>query len=282
MKKIVGLLVVLLSLFIFSVSISAAEKESNNDNDVYINEYEALKQLSKNSSSQLMNMGYSKDEIKVIQNLEEEYANHLKSYSKLSDNELDNLGYSEGQIDLLRTYKGTEEETIRLAATLNLRLNAHYVTHNSSTNRTNARLGFTWTWSGVPVFKTTDIIGVSWNDWSVTGSRASVTYVPQTGAPGTRYGTGTILSNSGPNSAGRGVRISMTQDDNYWWARSGSGHFDLRGNSANRKDLSAYAAYGHTTLSISPGFSIPGYGSINFNWGMQTVAQAWEDARVSN
>lgn len=280
MKKIVGL-VVLLSLCLFTISVSADSLEGNNDKDVTVNEYEALKALSENSSFQLTNMGYSADEVKFIQNIEE-YANHLKSYSHSSDQELDNLGYSKDQIDMLRDYKGTEEETIRLAATLTLRLNAQYVTHNNSTNRTNARLGYNWTWAGVPVFKTRDIIGVSWNDWSVTGSSTSVTYKPLTGASGTRYGSATILSNSGPNSAGRGVRINMTQDDNYWWARSGSGIFDLRGNSAGRKDLSAYAAYGHTTLSITPGFSIPGYGSINFNWGMQTVGQAWEDARVSN
>lgn len=58
----------------------------------------------------------------------------------------------------------------------------------------------------------------------------------------------------------------MTQQDNYFWAKSGYGIFTLYHN-YSRKDLSAYAEYGHSTVSVVPGIQIPGYGSINFTYG---------------
>ncbi|SHF85521.1 hypothetical protein [Ornithinibacillus halophilus] len=238
--------------------------------------------MSQNSSSRLKINGFSEDEIEIIHNLDEVYTNHLKANSKLSDKELENLGYSKDQIDLLRNYEGKEEETIKLAATLTLRLSAPYVRHNSFTNRTNAQLGVNWTWAGVPLIKRTDIIGVSWNDWHVTSSSGSLTYIPITGSPGYLYESATILANNGPASFGRGIRIPMTQQDNYWWARSGSATFDLNGAHTGRKDLTAYAEYGHTTINITPGFSIPGYGAINFNVAMDVAGVGRVTGRVSN
>lgn len=194
---------------------------------------------------------------------------------------LTRLGYSDEQIDIFKNYTGTEDQIRALAATLEFTLEADYVTWSSSENQTNARLCYNFNWSGEPLIMTTDIIAVSWNDWTLNGKLSYVTYTHIYGSEPDISMPATYVPNNGPTANGGGFKFKMTQQNNYFWGKSGYGIFTLYHN-YTRQDLSAYAEYGHSTITTSPTFSIPGYGSIGFSYGTQMAAQSWEDLNCQN
>ena len=180
-----------------------------------------------------------------------------------------------------KNYTGTEDQIRALAATLEFTLEADYVTWSSSENQTNARLCYNFNWSGEPLIMTTDIIAVSWNDWTLNGKLSYVTYTHIYGSEPDISMPATYVPNNGPTANGGGFKFKMTQQNNYFWGKSGYGIFTLYHN-YTRQDLSAYAEYGHSTITTSPTFSIPGYGSIGFSYGTQMAAQSWEDLNCQN
>lgn len=246
-----------------------------------VNEYDFLRGLSNKSDSTLRANGYSTADIALVRNLNESYTNHLKQCACLSTSALKNLGYSQRQISILRSFSGAENEIRALAATLYFSLSIDYVTWSSASNRTDARLTYNFSWSGVPLIKTTDIVAVSWNDWTINGKTSYITYTNINGSGSSYYLAATYVSNSGPASYGGGYRFAMTQNDNNYWAQSGYGIFTLYHN-YTRADLSAYAQYGHSTVSVTPSFSVPGYGSIGFSYGTSMAGQDWADLSCQN
>jgi len=283
MKKIIAISLTLIMLL--SISVVALGNEVSNSlnaGETTMNEYEMLKSLSKKSNSELAKLGYNSEEVEKVRNYKEEYVKHLKKYATLEDKNLYNLGYTSEQIKMLRSYDGSEEQTIALSASLVLNLTADYVTWSASENRTNARLVYDFAWSGVPLIKTTDVVAVSWDVWQINGKHAYTTYKHIYGTEPDIYGYPTFVENDGPNSFGAGYKFPMTQQDNYYWAQSGEGIFTLYHNNS-RWDLSAYAEYGHSTITVSPSFSIPGYGSISFIPNSVTTADtAHEDKECEN
>jgi len=265
MKKTMSLLlaVLLLTLSFSSFGFADSNKDKVKVDKVTINEYELLKDLSKKSTLDLEKKGFQDKDIEKIKNYKDEYAKHLKKYAELDDESLNNLGYTSEKIEMLRVYDGSEAQTIALAASCNLTLKVDYVTWSAAQNRTNARLEYNFTWTGVPLVKKTDIVAVTWNDWTLNGTTANTTYKHIYGFNPDIYGYPTFVANSGPSSLGAGYRFPMAQQDNYYWAQSGKGIFTLYHN-YTKKDLSAYAAYGHYTITANLSFFIPGYGAINF------------------
>ena len=282
MKKILSCIIALCLLFAFSTAaLAATDPPGRQINSFSINEYDLLKGLSTKSNLDLFLKGYSAQEIGVIRNVKEEYARHLHEYKYLPEENLRDLGYSAQQIDLIRDFTGSEAEIRAIAATLYFTLYTDYVTWSASQNRTNTRLCYEFEWNGVPLIKTKDIVAVTWNDWTINGKLSTITYVHIYGSQPDQYGSATFVPNDGPNSFGGGFKFAMTRDDNYYWAKSGIGIFTLYHN-YERHDLSAYAEYGHSTVTLSPSFSIPGYGSISFSYGVSRAASDHADTECSN
>lgn len=246
-----------------------------------LNEYDVLSNCATQSDRELKAKGYSTKEISMIRDLKKEYINHLSQYTTLNSDALKELGYTQEQISILRNFKGTEAEIRALAATLDFYLSADFVRWDAGENRTNARLSYNFNWNGVPLIGLTDIVGVTWNDWTIRGSSSYVTYVHLYGSEQNYYLPATFVDNNGPASYGGGYKFVMKQKDNYFWAKSGYGIFSLYHN-YTRHDLSAYAEYGHSTVSVYPSFSIPGYGSINFSDGVNRQAQDWANMTCQN
>lgn len=171
--KLISLLTCFLFLFSFTTTVFASEGDSKTKS-VTVNEYEMLQSLSKNSTEQLAKLGYSSAEAKQIENYQEEYKNHLKKIAALDDELLKEMGYTSEQIEILRTYDGSEEATIILAATLNISVTAGSVTYYTSKNYTDASVSYSFSWSGEPLFKGTDIVGIAWNDWDLRSSSGKV------------------------------------------------------------------------------------------------------------
>ena len=273
MERIKCILLVFIIVMASNLTVFANDVKSSTS-ALTINEYDFLLNLTEKSNSELVNIGYTANDIDSIRSLRESYTDHINEYTDLSTEALTNLGYTQQQIFTLRNFNGTEEQIRSLAATLNLTLEIDYVTWSSSENRTNSRLCFDFEWNGVPLIKWTDVVALSWNNWTINGKVGYVTYTDIYGSGNDYLMSATYISNSGPTSYGAGYKFAMAQNDNQYWAKTGYGIFTLYHN-YERADLSAYAEYGHSTLSVSPTFSIPGYGSISFSDSTEMQDQAW-------
>ncbi|MBQ6294096.1 MAG: hypothetical protein IJK77_09630 [Lachnospiraceae bacterium] len=274
-------LLIAFAILLSGFELAAYAREMLNGRATTINEYDYLLNMKERSDSELFDEGYTSEDINSIRHLEDAYSNHLRQFMVLDDAALSNLGYSNEQIMILRSFNGSEEQIRALAATLFFDLYIDFVTWSQADNRTNARLCYDFSWNGVPLIKTRDIVAVSWNDWTINGTLSYITYVSITGTGSNLYLPATYVPNNGPTSFGGGFKFAMTQNDNYYWAKSGYGIFTLYKNYI-RHDLSAYAEYGHSTVLLNPGFSIPGYGSISFTYGIDMKAQDWADMNCQN
>lgn len=283
MKRLVCLFLICVTALLCVSPAFAATTDSTCNNaftsTTIINEYDFLLSISEETNEELSAQGYTATDIAKIRNVREAYDNHLLQFKDMDEEVLKHLGYSDEQVEIFRNYTGTEEQIRSLAATLELTLSADYVTWSAKDNRTNARLRYDYDWSGVPSVRNTDIVAVSWNDWTIDAKMSYVTYTHIYGSEADYSLAATYVSNNGPNSNGGGFKFKMKQED-YYWAKSGYGLFTLYHNYV-RHDLSAYAEYGHTTFSASPSFSIPGYGSISFSFGTYMEGQAWEDMKCA-
>lgn len=243
-----------------------------------INEYEALKQLAQNTASCLSKEGFSSTEIAQIKNYKQTYANHIAELQTLPESVLAKHGYAAGQIEVIKNFTGSEEQMTLAAASLNI-----YSTPTSfkysPNGRTTGRLAYNWSWAGVPVVKMRDMVAASWNNWILTDESSYVSYYGVN--TGNFYTSESATYTAPDNDAwnGGGHRFNMTKSDNYYYAKSGGGTFDVESDGLYQKDFYYYIEYGHATLSYNIGFavSVPGgaAGSVSFT---VTTAYAGHDA----
>ncbi len=255
-----------------SVGMPAFAAEENTT--VVLSEYEYISELAQESTEQLSEEGYSAEMIEQIKDYKAVYVEHINGLMELDDNTLENLGYSAEQIETIRTFDGSEEQMASLSAQLNLTASCENFRYDG--NLTRGRLNYSWSWAGVPGFKTQDMVAVSWNDWYVENDMGWVDYYAQnTGA----YHTSTFpeYTNDGNGMTGAGHKIDMTMDDNYYYAKQGHGYFDVRSDVHAQKDFYYHIEYGHSELWPTISFSVSlkgGFdGSISFSSRVNPVAK---------
>lgn len=256
----------------------SAKNQTNKS--ITTNEYETLKQLSKQSDFSILSKGYNKQELDIIRNIEIEYPKHLIKYKTFSKEDLENLGYTEEQITLLRNYEGQEEQTIKLAATVNTTLSELKLEYSPTDDKTYTKFRYRFAWSGVPLFKMKDIIAVSWNDWNLTDTMVrGMRYADVMNSQNLRGDlTPVFVKNNGPNNFGAGYKFDMAIEDNRYYAQTGVFDFELYNH--GKKNLSVYAEYGHNTLGLNPVFSIPGLFSIDFSTGINIADSTHLDIEI--
>ncbi len=269
MKKFLSIILCLTMVFAMSATAFATEADSNlQPQQVTINEYEALKQLSEVSPSVLSKAGYTSDEISKIKNYNQTYYNHITELQTLSDTALANHGYTASQIDVIKNFTGTEEQMLLASASLDIYSTTALFSYTTG-GRTTGRLAYNWNWSGVPAIKMRDMVAASWNNWVLTDNSSYVSYYGVN--TGTFYTTESATYTNPTNNTwnGGGHKFDMTKSDNYYYAKSGGGTFDVESDGLYQKDFYYYIEYGHATLSYSIGFSVSvpggGAGSISFS-----------------
>lgn len=278
MKKFLSLVLCLTMVFSLSAINSAAENGNPQQQEIIINEYEALKQLAEESSATLSKAGYTSDEIMQIKNYNQTYANHITELQTLCDTALSNHGYTVDQIDIIKNFTGTEEEMSLLGSSLNI-YSATALFSYTNGGRTTGRLAYNWNWVGIPVIKTRDMVATSWNSWTVTGNSSYISYYSVNGEYyDTESATFTYPTNDTWNGAGH--KFDMTRSDNYYYAKSGGGTFDVRSDGLYQKDFLYYIEYGHSTLSYNIDFSvgIPGGASGSISFSHNSVKKAGGDS----
>ena len=273
MKKLMSLLLCLALVFVASAPAFAADIEVEAQPiSVTINEYQALKELAEESSVALAQAGYSSNEITAIQNYHETYVTHVSNLNTLSDAALSANGYSASQITTIRSFSGTEAELTSLGATLTIYSTPTAFSYTTG-GRTTGRLAYNWYWTGIPAIKMKDMVAASWNNWVVTDNSSYVSYYSvNTGAYYTQeeatfeYASNDVLT-------GAGHKFYMTMSDNYYYAKSGGGTFDVKSDGLYQKDFYYYIEYGHATLSYDIGFgvSIPGGVAASINFSVVTA-----------
>lgn len=274
MKKLLSIALCLVMLFTLSATAFATDTPANNTNvrQTSVNEYEALKALAKESITALSKKGFSSSEVSKIQNYKQTYSNHITNLRTLSVDVLAKHGYTAEQISAIKNFDGSEAQMALAAASLDLRANATSFKYTTG-GRTTGRLTYTWNWTGIPIIKLRDIVAASWNCWVLTGQGSIVNYYNvNTGKPYTST-TATFVNPTNSTWNGAGHKFKMTKSDNYYYAKSGSGYFNVESDGLYKKDFFYYIEYGHATLSSNIGFSVevPGGGSGSISFSVVTA-----------
>lgn len=278
-KKISSILLVI-TLVLGTMGLSFANEQTEKTN-YSINEYDMFKELSKRDVSELSSLGYSKQEVDDIKSYEDIYIKHIEMLSTLSEKALFNHGYSKEQIQLIKDFNHSEKSTLsrnqyemdrtlsRLGASLSL--NTYATGFSYDGDYTRGKLKYSWSWSGIPAFKTTDAVVASWNNWIVEDESCKVYYHQiNSGSYSKKKSANFIEESNGTEGAGH--EIDMAINDNYYYAKRGSGTLEIRSDVHAKKDFRAYIEYGHSQVVTSVGFSISNggaSGSINFSWGIK-------------
>lgn len=282
-KRILSVILVLLTLFASICTVSAYETSSASvqDNSSFVcttvSEYEVVADLAKRSNNDLVNAGYSIQEIQNIKNYKELYVEHIVKLNNLSTEILKEHGYTDSQIYDIRNFTGAESQIARIGATLSLNAKVNSLKYDGKYTR--GTITYSWLWNGIPEFKMTDIIAFAWNDWVVETERSSVSYMDTLTGTYTSTKSANYITAS-PLTDGAAHSFSVSANSNYSYAKTGNGSFSVKSDVQARKDMYIYAAYGHSqvvasTPSFSVGMSSGGLSdgfSISFSLGVSTIA----------
>ena len=278
-KRSLSVMLALLILLASICTVSAYETSSTSaqDNSSFVcktvSEYEVIANLARRSSNDLIDAGYSLQEIQNIKNYKELYVEHIGELNNLSTEVLKEHGYTNSQIYDIRNFTGAESQIARVGATVTLQVNITSLKYDG--NYTRGTVIYSWLWNGVPEFKMKDIVAFAWNDWSVEAQRSNVSYM--------NIQTGKYIDNhpatyteENVQTMGAAHRFNVSEDNNYSYAKTGDGSFSVKSDVHARKDMYLYASYGHSEiLASAPSYSVSTSGSslsISFSLGVSTVA----------
>lgn len=274
-KRRLSLLIALILLF-SNVIAYAGEGDLNvRSEKVVFNEYEMYKIMNEKNEKELKTLGYSKEEIKEIKELD--FEKELKKRAKLDKKSLKGLGYSDEEIEILKSFKDNEhisdEIMIQVAAQVDLTLDM-YMSENTN-NQTWLWCTFDWSWTKAPNFIIRDAVAFSWNgDYTCLENTVSaeINFHNYKWDKDTKIDYTTKMKQGiNPAENGVGFDFAMIRDLGQSWANYGKGSFVLRCSEHSHNYVQFRSAYGHGIVSIT-GISINwGTPAISFGWGVQTL-----------
>lgn len=273
MKKLFVLFLSLVLTIMMFPSMAFASSDmlmTQESKKVKVNEYDLIEALSKETPSELTKKGYSAEEIQKIKNYKSLYKEHIIKMSKLSDDVLKKLRYTDKQIEVIRNFSGSVDEMRRASVTL--QLEAFPTNFKKDGNYTTGEISFFWSMNGIPLFRMTDIVGISWNGWAVTSKHCNVWYYDINSGQTTHVKSATSISPkvTAGSLAGAGFKFNLVPDYTYSCALYGEGSWKVRSDVQAKKDFYYYIAYGHNEYAVSVGFSVSATGpsvGLDFNLG---------------
>ena len=167
MKRFKKLLSSMLTLFIcFSLSTAPVFASVNSKNKPLktksvFNEYLELKKLKQKTEKELLQAGYTKEEYKAIQDLDNTFSKHINDLKKYSDKELKDQRFSDEQIEAIRNFDGSEKMMIQASAVCSIWLWCSSFSYSSP--YTYVTLEYSYDWQGTPSYMLDDCFGVGWN-----------------------------------------------------------------------------------------------------------------------
>lgn len=286
-KRIFSLVFAFMFLFsVLSVSVNADEQIILSDKVIEINEWDAYNRIVSMSDDELLNEGFTEQEISEIRNFN--YEEEIRKRAALDDETLRLYGYSKNEIIELRQaakLKSIPENTIKSISTATMLSALRYVDDDiqvqGGINMYCVKLSFSWRWTRLPFFKLIDSVAVAFASTTsdaftylaTEDDKVTVTLAPVSEAYSTSYTFTTQwqFSTSKTNSiyANFGVAYYDGNDNLTHFAYSGYGTFWLSNRSSNAR-LYVDACYGHMTVNVIPGYSVNSSGyevEIDFTFG---------------
>ena len=289
-SKVMTFIFCVTMLLVPKVNVSAATTLAPGKDDIVqktvtkINEYDAYKHYISLSDAELLESGFSKDDITYLRNLD--FKAELKKRANLPTSQLIELGYSDREISKLRTYDGSDN--IQPYAATGLLTSNLY-----KASPTQFKVMFNWSWSSCPVFIRTDIIAVVWSasnssalnmnaaiDKSQTNTYHNITYYDTYSG---KYTTDKRPFDINHEYAGASSSFSLGYNygDGYMrWAPKGGGQITINAPEGPIYELLMRFEYGHTYVTGTPSFKISGSGpSIGISFNATTKTEDFSSHR---
>ena len=290
MRKIKKIfLIVLCVIFTAQMTVLTGASEIISDDEVNFvtSELELMRQLKYLSYEELVDLGYSSEEIENIEHVVYmQFAEAIFERAQKSEAELRDLGHSDEQIaifksdsfkDITNIYNYLSSDIVDIEPLIFASVTGTISMVSASTASITAR--FDWEWSSAPFFRGTDMIAVRWQGSDSAGRPLNVAYCSTQSRHWAFYYVGNDFIGMGRNpgatvypyeSAQVTFHMTMWSPNHIrnGWARRG--YYQVRVNRVGTAAINEVAfvfAYGHSTLGITPGASFSGL-SISFNFGV--------------
>ena len=293
MKRIM----ILFLSFVFivsSVKVSHAVSETEEKTDytvektVITNEWDEYKKLVAKTNKELAECGYSEKQIAEIRNFD--YSDEVRKRAKMDNNTLRRYGYTELEIIKLRDVAKMDiipESTLKAISNSTMTTKLKYRSSGSKLEGTPRKpmyfvnFRFSWKWNRIPFFTLLDLVAVCYSsktsdDYSYRiQSGNNVKYTLQSLQNSNSNYPVTVSWNYSTTKANSiSARVGLCLKDGNGnlthFAYSGYGDFQLI-NRSNKARLHIDATYGHSTINITPDYSITTTGiglGIKFKAGM--------------
>lgn len=296
LKKIVGILLVVVLLSLSFTSFAIANITEGNENEVdksksnnqelhelriketkeymkknnvkQVTEYDLLKDLQKLNMEELKENGYEDTEIEIIKNMdvEKEIRKEIKRRIKLRKKELKNMGYRDEEIEKLKKLTGDEDFEMIIFSlaqvTVYNELRNHY--YKVSENTTYFLVDFGWSWDKAPFWLLSDALGIGWNGDFHPNNNLSTSYNYHY----KRYRNQSDWADYKLTKEQLSEKEINTCEDKFdlngfygvdYWVQEGWGTMAL--SQTNRMDNAKFSCkYGHNEIGASP--------TINYPWGV--------------
>jgi len=99
-------------------------------------------------------------EVSKVLERRKEYHDYIYQLKKLSVEELTEMTFNDEQIYAIKNFDGTDEMATRASATVSATLKLTKFNYTASDNRTHASATFSGSWTGTPLYKMQDTIGI--------------------------------------------------------------------------------------------------------------------------
>lgn len=266
---------------IFSTSVFASgnlenmEKVApNKSNSFSINEYDIITDLQNASDDELIEDGYTKDEIEIIKDFS--YEELLYERAQLSEEILREMKYTDEQIKLLRSYDGSNlEDNPQLAASISATCSGWISVDSASTS--SITFYADWEWDIQPLlsgYKVQDIAAIRWKGTNSAGSPMNVAISKSNSTGKVTYyepGVGGSILNKtitvDDNYGKAYCKFPLAQSSSYPYRFAESGYLKIKVDKVGSdpiNEISICFSYGHSTVTINPSVSFPASFSINF------------------
>ncbi len=140
---------ILVLLFVIA-TVVLSNNTVNATDSMVINTYEELTTKQNFLHSQYL-LTKSKDVSKELQEVQDEiidFKNHIYELKELSIEELKRYNYNDTQIEAIKSYDGSENKSLRAAATMTFSVKKNTLSYNSSTGISTMKATVNFTWGG--------------------------------------------------------------------------------------------------------------------------------------
>lgn len=269
--KLFAVVLALVAIAVTPLSVFASE--NNSDEQIFIiREDEIIENLQKMSDEELLELGYSDEQITELRNFD--YFDALAERAALDDETLLLYRYTPEEIEELREYVASGRKARKTISSNTLTISLSF--KNKTTGK-QADGVISWTWKRAALVKYIDCVAVAWK----TTSGATINYIPNSNnkvvATWTKVNPNSTEPNQKTSSStwqvnnNQSIFARVAMGGTNYFAYSGTGTFTMKATSGSFKEFYIDYGYGHYNVSLEPSVSVSPSGigvSVSFKGGL--------------